>query len=92
MFAEKMRQRRKDIEHWEMGMYALSAVSVAIMRSINGKKAQYLKEPMHERDKEIKEEDLTEEQKEIGRRNLLMSLQIMQTNFEMNHSDHDRGG
>lgn len=91
--AEKMRIRRRDTENWQMGMYNLSAFGTALSKALNGRKshAEYRKTPIYEEIEELQkpEEELTEEEKERGRKNLLMSLQIMQTNFEMNHSGGD---
>lgn len=87
-----LRQKRRDNELWHMGMYNLSAFSVALSKALYGRKshAEYLKKPIYEEIKQDKiDEELTEEEKERGRRNLLMSLQIMQTNFELNHSGGD---
>lgn len=90
--AERIRQKRRDNEFWHMGMYNLSAFSVALSKALFGRKshAEYLKKPIYEEvELEKPDEELTEEEKERGRRNLLMSLQIMQTNFELNHSGGD---
>lgn len=75
-----------------MGMYNLSAFGVALSKALAGKKshAEYMDKPIYEEVEQDKpDEELTEEEKERGRRNLLMSLQIMQTNFELNHSGED---
>ena len=78
---------------WRMGMYEMSAVMVAVSRALNGKKshAKYLEEPMYEKalSENKADEELTEDEKEIARKNLLLSLQVMQTNFELNHSGED---
>lgn len=90
--AEQIRLKRRDVELWHMGMYNLSAFGVALGKALAGRKshAEYMKEPITEKMKEEKpDEELTEEEKENARRNLLMSLQIMQTNFELNHSGGD---
>ena len=89
--AEKMAQKRRDAERWQMGMYNLSAVSVAVSRALAGKKshAKYIKEPLFETAEEAKkekEENLTEEQMVTEREKLLASLMTMQANFELNHS------
>ncbi|MBO7673615.1 MAG: hypothetical protein J6S63_01240 [Atopobiaceae bacterium] len=42
---EKIARDRRDFEEWKQGLYFLDAVSVAIARGINGKKADYPKEP-----------------------------------------------
>lgn len=92
--AEEMRQSRKDNENWQMGMYNLSAFSTALARALGGKKskAEYMKQSLHEQIKEkqqVEDENLTEEQIESERDNLLARLMTMQANFELNHSGED---
>lgn len=92
--AEKMAQRRRDSENWQMGMYNMSAFSVALGRALSGRKskAKYMDKPLSEQIAEkAKEEDenLTEEQKEVERDKLLTALMTWQANFELNHSGVD---
>ena len=87
--AESIRQKRRDIELWHMGMYNLSAFGVALSKALAGKKshAKYMEMPIYEKlEIEKPQEELTEEEIKNARSNLLLSLQIMQTNFEINHS------
>ena len=83
--AYDMRLKARDSEMYNMGIYVLSAVQTAMQNSLYGKKSQaeYLKEPLLS-NLEKKEQELTEEQKKNEREKLLMTLQLMQTNFERN--------
>ena len=91
--AEKMIQKRKDAERWQMGMYNMSAVSVAVSRALAGKKskAKYIEKPMSEQvsESQKEEENLTEEQAGTERDKLLTALMTMQANFELNHGGGD---
>lgn len=73
---------------WQMGIYVTSAVQTAVSNSIWGKKskAEYLKEPLTSLAKKENDEELTENEKKAQRNKLLASLQLMQANFELNHS------
>lgn len=89
--AENLRQKRRDTENWQMGMYNMSAVSVAVSRALSGRKsrAKYMEEPISEKlekTKQQEEENLTEEEIVEERKKLLAKLMTMQTNFELNHS------
>lgn len=87
--AEVMRRKRADIEHWEMGLYNLSAFTTALAHCIGGKKgksAEYVKEPFSERFSAKSDADLTEKEIEAERNKLLISLQTMQANFELSHN------
>lgn len=92
--AEKLSQKRKDVEQWQMGMYNMSAMSVAVSRALSGRKskAKYMDKPFSEKLEEKKKEsneNLTEKEKEAEREKLLMALMTMQANFELNHSGED---
>ena len=92
--AEKIAQKRRDAENWQMGMYNLSAFSVALGKALSGKKskAKYMDKPIMEKISESlkeEEENLTEEQIETERDKLLAALMTMQANFELNHSGGD---
>lgn len=85
--ADELNRKRRDAEMWQMGIYNMNAFSVALSKALSGKKskAKYLDEPMMlKAQKEIDEENATEEEKEIERKKLLMKLQLMQTTFEAN--------
>lgn len=84
--AYEYKQKEKDCDMWQMGIYVLNSVSVAVNGALAGKKykGEYFKEPLM-LEKENHEEKITEEKIKKERKNLLMQLQIMQANFEMNH-------
>lgn len=89
--AEKMAQKRRDAENWQMGMYNMSAFSVALGKALSGRKSKskYMDKPIMEKIKESQkeeEENLTEEQMVTERDKLLAALMTMQANFELNHS------
>lgn len=66
---------------WQMGQYMVSAICASLYP-----KANYIKEPFLQNKKLIENnKELTEEQKKMERDKLLMTLQLMQANFEMNH-------
>lgn len=93
--AEKMAQRRRDAENWQMGMYNMSAFSVALGKALSGRKskAKYMEKPLSEQIMEKKKEEdenLTEEQKDVEREKLLAALMTWQANFELNHSGVDK--
>ena len=73
--AERLRIKRNDTDMWHMGMYNLSAFGVALSKALAGKKshAEYMKEPIYEQMNADKlDEELTEEEKENARANLLI--------------------
>ena len=76
--AEKIRQKRKDAELWQAGIYQTSATFTAVANALMGKKSkvEYIKKPLLES---------AEEEKKKQREALLASLQLMQANFELNH-------
>lgn len=85
--ADEICRKRRDAEMWQMGIYNMNAFSVALSKALSGKKskAKYIDEPMMMKSqKDIDEENATEEEKEIERKKLLMKLQLMQTTFEAN--------
>lgn len=94
--AEKLRQERKDAELWQAGIYTTSATFTAVANALMGKKskAKYYEKPLLESAEEKKREDaelLSDEEKQKQRKMLLMSLQLMQANFELNHNDDEKG-
>ena len=94
--AEKLRQERKDTELWQAGIYTTSATFTAVANALMGKKskAKYYEKPLLEQAEEKKREEdgiLSEEEKKKRRNALLTSLQLMQANFELNHSDDKKG-
>ena len=76
--AEKIRQKRRDAELWQAGIYQTSATFTAVANALMGKKSkvEYIKKPLLES---------AEEEKKKQREALLASLQIMQASFEANH-------
>lgn len=91
--AYELRQKAKDHDMWQMGIYVMSAVQTAVQNTLFGKKskAEYLKEPLTNKVKP-EEKELTEQEKKKGRESLLIALQLMQANFELNHSKDERAG
>lgn len=79
-----------DYKDWRLGIYFMSAVNTALQGALAGKnsKAKYIEKPLSQSDEQntnTAEAELSEEEKKRQRDKLLMSLQIMQANFEMNH-------
>ena len=72
----------KDEEMYLMGIYVTRAVGVAVEHCLCGEKAisEYFKHPILS-PKGENEEELTEEQKIEFQKQLLMQLQIMESNF-----------
>ena len=90
-----MAAKRRDEEYWHLGMYNMSAFSVALSKALSGKKskAKYMEEPLYQKVAEKQKEDdenLTEEQKEVERNKLLTALMTMQANFELKHGGGDK--
>lgn len=93
--ADKLRQKRTDYENWQLGIYVMGAVSTAIETALHGKKSKmkYFDEPLLQaKQKEKEAEILSEEEKKRQRDKLLMTLQIMQHNFEANHKEQGKQG
>lgn len=90
-----MRRKRMDEDMWRNGIYTMSAVSTAVSRALNGRKsrAKYVEEPMLEGKSLTGNEDpdanMTEDEIKRAREQLLMKLQVMQTNFELNHKEKE---
>ena len=76
---------------WMMGMYNLSAFSVVISKALTkNSKAEYPKETLLRTAKSKKsEEEMTEEEIELARKQFVASLLTMQANFEMHHGGGD---
>ena len=85
--AYHLRQEQKDEEMWIQGQYTLSALMHAMSRlSPKGKKVNYPDKPMLREQAEKRREDhITENEKKNERDNLLMTLQLMQINFNNTH-------
>lgn len=89
-----MLQKRRDAENWQMGMYNMSAFSVALGRALSGRKskAKYVDKPLSEtiaEKKKEEDENLTEEQKAVERDKLMAALMTWQANFELKHGGGD---
>ena len=80
----------KDEEMHLMGIYVTRAVGVAVEHCLCGDKAisEYFKAPILSRRGENSEE-ITEEQKLEFQKQLLMQLQIMESNFNATHKNNE---
>lgn len=88
-------QKRNDENNWQLGMYVQSAVSTAVSNCLYGKKshAEYLKKPLYKlQEEKDHEEELTEDEKVQGRKQLLGWLMTQQANFELHHANDEREG
>ena len=74
--------------HVWWGNYGLSAVSVAVEHCLAGKKAKskYIKEPILQQI-ESKNKPMSEEELQRQRELFVAKLEVMKTNFELNHKD-----
>lgn len=87
--AERIKLKNRDAEAWGYGYYVFMSVKVAVDTSLYGKKskAKYFKEPLMQiAEKEKQKKKLSEEEKKKQREQLLLTLQLWQANFELNHS------
>ena len=93
MESYKLKRKYADSESWQHNMYTMCAVQTAVANVLLGQKskAHYIKEPLlqHVEQKEKNKEQLSEEEKKKQRDKLLATLQIMQANFELNHSNEE---
>jgi hypothetical protein len=85
---DEMRQKRRDSEMWQMGMYNLSAFGYVVAKALGGTDAEYPKKPFSLSN----DENMTEEEKQSERDKLIASLQIMQANFDLTHENDTDGG
>lgn len=93
--AERLAEKRRDTANWQMGMYNLSAFSVALSKALSGKKshAKYIDKTFTQQMEEVEnkgDENLTEEQIVQEREKLLTTLMTMQANFELNHQSGEK--
>lgn len=83
--AYRKKQMMDDEKAWRENQYNLLATSVAISRTLYGKKskAKYIEKPFLQLEEENRQEekDLTEKEKKNERNKLLAKLKIMQINF-----------
>ena len=93
--AYKLKQRQWDAQAWQYNMYTMCAVQTAVATVLVGKKskAKYLDKPFLQdiQEEQDKGENLSEVEKKRQREKFLMTLQLMQANFELNHSNDDEG-
>lgn len=85
--AYRLQLQQQDSQLYAMGMYALSAVSVAIEHNFaaNKTKSKYIEKPfLQEIEKKKKEnKELTDEEKKQQTEQLFMQLRIMGANFNL---------
>lgn len=96
MKAYKITRKSNDAEAWQHNLYTMCAVHTAVANVLFGKKskAEYVKEPFLQKagaENPESESVLSESDKKKQRNQLLMALQLMQANFELNHSNDDEG-
>ena len=74
--------------HAWWGRYGLSAVSVAVEHCLAGRKAKskYIDKPMLQQAEE-KNKPLSEKELQRQRELFVAKLEVMKTNFELNHKD-----
>ena len=83
----KIRQKIQDEQMWAwFGSYAFSAVNVAVDGNLHGRKAKskYIEKPIM-RSIEEQNEPMSEEELQKQRELFVARLQVMQSNFELNH-------
>lgn len=86
--AHKLRQEQSDIKSWQFNMYTMRAVQTAVANVLlgNKSKAKYFDKPFTEMvEKEKTQKELSEKEKKKEREKLLLTLQLWQANFELNH-------
>lgn len=78
--------KEQDYIAWLQGQYTLSAVLVAVEHNLAGEKAKskYIEKPILQQI-EQKQKKMTEEELQRQRELFVAKLQIMKTNFELNH-------
>lgn len=87
---ESYRLKRKviDEEHWLLGGYVYSAVSIAMGNAFKKKSQKaknYFEEINHPFLKDVNKNELSEEEIEKKRQLLFAQLRTKQANFELNH-------
>lgn len=86
--SQRIKDKKNDEQMWSMGIYVMGAVQVAIERNLAGKKAKgkYYEKPLLQENSASEKSDsdsMSEEDKRTERDKLLLTLQIMQSNFEL---------
>lgn len=93
MESYNLKRKISDAEAWQYNIYTMCAVQTAVANVLLGKKskAEYLKEPFMQEEKcnSDNEEHISEDEKKKQCEKLLMTLQLMQANFELNHSNDE---
>lgn len=85
--AYRLENQKKDNDAWAMfGSYGISALTVAIDRCLNGRKARskYIEKPIMQ-ELEEKNKPLSEEEMDRQRELFVAKLEAMRVNFELNH-------
>lgn len=90
ILAHKLEIKERDAEMHRCGIYTMRAVSVAVEHNFAGQKAKskYFEKPLMVLQEE-ESKPLSEEELQKRREAFLLSLQAMQTNFELNHPKQD---
>ena len=88
--AQQWVHKRRDEELWLSGIYNMNAVYISVGKLLHGRsfKEKYFEKPLSENlltGNNNNKPEITEEQKQKSRDELLLQLQLMQANFEMNH-------
>ncbi len=93
MESYNLKRKISDAEAWQYNIYTMCAVQTAVANVLLGKKskAEYIGEPFMQKEKydSDNEECISEDEKKKQREKLLMTLQLMQANFELNHSNDE---
>lgn len=82
----KEKIKEQDYMAWLSNQYTLSATSVAVEHNLAGRKARskYIKKPLLQ-ELEEKNKPMSEEELQRQRELFVAKLQVMKTNFELNH-------
>ena len=80
----------RDEENWlTWGTYAMSMFSVVLANAFSkNSQAKYIESPIYQQAKENKK--ITEEEKKNQIEQLFMQLQIMETNYKLNHKSDSK--
>lgn len=85
--AYRLEKQKNDSDAWLMfGAYGISALTVAIDRCLNGRKARskYIEKPIMQ-ELEEKNKPLSKEEMDRQRELFVAKLEAMRVNFELNH-------
>lgn len=89
----EIKAKVKDEESWMLGQYFMSALDATVCNAIlwrkkGSKSHEYIKQPiLHDKkiEKEEKGSQLSEEELQKQRELFVAKLEVMKTNFELNH-------